>query len=392
MRSALTALGVVVGVGSVITMVAVGSGAHVQVTEMIRTLGANLLAISPGALSSGGAQLAPGTRANLTEDDADAIRAEVSDIEVAAPVISRTAQVLAGNRNWSTTVAGVNTDYLVAREWRIAEGRTFSADEVESGLKVAIVGATIAEKLFDDALPPGSALRIGNVPFSVIGVLEKKGQNAIGRNQDDVVFIPLSTAQRRVLGGMEASRRALDFILLKVASPSAMPDAERDAKLLLRQRHRLRGDAPDDFSINNPTEVLNAREGATSTLRLLLAAVASTSLVVGGISIMNIMLVSVTERTREIGLRMAVGARRRDIRNQFLIEATTLALVGGVVGALLGGAAAAVIARYAQWPVLISPELILLAFGFAGGVGVSFGFYPALRASRLDPIVALRSE
>jgi len=393
MRSILTILGIIVGVAAVVCMVSVGLGAQAQVSEKIRTLGANLLLVTPGTQASGGARLEAGTRHTLTEEDALAIRKDISSVQVAAPVLSRRTQVVAGNKNWSSLVAGVRTDYLVAREWPILTGRPFSADELETGAKVAIVGDVIAEELFKGQMPIKETLRIGNVPFTIIGVLDKKGQGAMGRNQDDVVFIPLSAAKSRVLGAVRGNtREALDFIVVKVADASALPTVQKDLKALLRQRHQLRKDAADDFNIENPSEVLSAREGAMRTLGFLLTAVASVSLLVGGISIMNIMLVSVTERTREIGLRMAVGARRRDIRRQFLIEAVTLSLAGGLIGALLGAVGAISIAWQAEWPILISPLAIVLACGFSGLVGIVFGFYPAYRASRLDPMVALRFE
>jgi putative ABC transport system permease protein len=393
MRSILTTLGIIVGVAAVVCMVSVGLGAQAQVSEKIRTLGANLLLVTPGTQASGGVRSEAGTRHTLTEEDALAIRKDISSVQVAAPVLSRRTQVVAGNKNWSSLVAGVRTDYLVAREWPILNGRPFSADELETGAKVAIIGDVIAEELFKGQTPIKETLRIGNVPFTIIGVLDKKGQGAMGRNQDDVVFIPLSAAKSRVLGAVRGNtREALDFIVVKVADASALPEVQKDVKALLRQRHQLRKDAADDFNIENPSEVLSAREGAVRTLGFLLTAVASVSLLVGGISIMNIMLVSVTERTREIGLRMAVGARRRDIRRQFLIEAVTLSLAGGLIGALLGAVGAISIAWQAEWPILISPWAIVLACGFSGLVGIAFGFYPAYRASRLDPMVALRFE
>jgi putative ABC transport system permease protein len=392
-RSMLTALGIIVGVAAVVCVVSVSEGAQAQVSEKIRTLGANLLLVTPGAQSSGAARMEAGTGHTLTEEDASAIRRDIRAVQVAAPVLSRRAQIIASNKNWSTLIAGVNSDYLVAREWPIQNGRPFSADELEGGAKVAIVGDVIAEQLFARNAVIGETLRIGNVPFTIIGLLDKKGQGAMGRNQDDVVFIPLSSAKSRVLGAVRGNTRdALDFIVVKVEDASGLPDAQNALKMLLRQRHQLRKEAADDFNIENPSDVLGAREGATRTLGLLLIAVASVSLIVGGISIMNIMLVSVTERTREIGLRMAVGARRRDIRRQFLIEAVTLALVGGLIGALIGSAGAVSIAWQAEWPILISPEAIVLACGFSGLVGITFGFYPAYRASRLDPMVALRFE
>ncbi|MBR0932811.1 ABC transporter permease [Bradyrhizobium jicamae] len=393
LRSALTVLGIVVGVGAVICMVSVGAGAQAEVSEKIRTLGANLLLVMPGARDSGGARLESGTQPTLTVEDAASIRRELAGVQVAAPLLSRSLPLVAANKNWVTVVAGINADYLVAREWQVASGRIFTSDEIASGAKVAIVGAVIVEELFNGGSGVGETLRIGNVPFTVIGVLDRKGLGAAGRSQDDVVFIPLSAAKSRVLGAVRGTtREALDFISVKVSDTTAMSDIEREVEALLRQRHRIRGDAPSDFRIENPADVLFARGAAVRLLASLLIAVAAVSLLVGGISIMNIMLVSVTERTREIGLRMAVGARRRDIRSQFLIEAAILALVGGLAGAFLGAAAAVAIAWKAGWPVLISPWAIILACGFAGVIGISFGLYPAHRAARLDPIVALHFE
>jgi putative ABC transport system permease protein len=393
LRSVLTVLGIVVGVGAVVCMVSVGAGAQAEVSEKIRTLGANLLFVLPGAKNSGGARLESGTQPTLTEEDAASIRRELVDVQVAAPLLSRSMPLVATNRNWVTVVAGINADYLVAREWQIASGRSFTSDEITSGTKVAIVGSVIVEELFNGRAGIGETFRIGSVPFTVIGVLDRKGLGAAGRSQDDVVFIPLSAAKSRVLGAVRGTtREALDFISIKVSDASAMPEIERELEALLRQRHRIRGDAPSDFRIENPADVLFARGAAVRLLGSLLIAVAAVSLVVGGISIMNIMLVSVTERTREIGLRMAVGASRRDIRWQFLIEALILALMGGLVGAISGAVAAVAIALKAGWPILISPWAIILACGFAAFIGISFGLYPAHRAARLDPIVALRFE
>jgi putative ABC transport system permease protein len=393
LRSALTALGIIVGVAAVVCMVAVGAGAQAEVSEKIRTLGANLLLVLPGARNSGGARLEAGTQPTLTEEDGTAIRRELVDVLVAAPLLSHSMPLVAGNRNWMTLVAGINTDYLVAREWQIESGRSFTSGEIGSAAKVAVVGSVIIDELFEGRAGIGETFRIGNVPFTVIGVLDKKGLGATGRSQDDVVFIPLSTAKSRVLGALRGTtREALDFISIKVSDTAALAAVEGEIEALLRQRHRIRRDAPSDFRIENPADILNARGATVRILGILLIAVASVSLIVGGISIMNIMLVSVTERTREIGLRMAVGAKRRDIRWQFLIEALTLALLGGFVGAMLGAGAAIAIAWKAGWAILISPWAIILACGFAGFVGISFGLYPAHRAARLDPIVALRFE
>jgi putative ABC transport system permease protein len=374
-------------------MVSVGAGAQAEVSEKIRTLGANLLLVTPGALNSGGTRLEAGSQPTLTEEDAAAIGREVADLEVAAPLLSHPMPLVAGNRNWITQVAGINNDYLVAREWKIDKGRSFTSDEIAPGEKVAIVGSVIIDELFDGRAGIGETFRIGNVPFRVIGVLEKKGLGAAGRSQDDAVFIPLSTAKSRVIGAVRGTNReALDLILVKLSDSAVASMVQSNIEALLRQRHHIRGDAPSDFTIENPADVLTARGAAVHTLNMLLIAVASVSLIVGGISIMNIMLVSVTERTREIGLRLAVGATRRNIQGQFLIEAATLATVGGLVGALLGAAAAVEIAWNVGWPVLINPWAIVLACGFAGFIGIVFGLYPARRAARLDPIVALRYE
>jgi putative ABC transport system permease protein len=393
LRSGLTMLGIVIGVAAIVCVESVGAGARAEVTEKIRTLGANLLLAMPGVPRSGSATLETGTIATLTEDDASSIRRQVANVQVAAPLLSRSKHLVASDRNWASLVAGINPDYLVAREWRIASGRSFAASELDSSAKVAIIGSIIESELFPGRNSVGETLRIGEVPFTVIGVLDKKGIGSAGRSQDDVVFIPLSTAKRRVLGAVRGnSRESLDFISIKLTDAAAIDDAKIDIEALLRQRHRIRGDAASDFTIENPADVLTAREGAVRTLDLLLLSVASVSLLVGGISIMNIMIVSVTERTREIGLRMAMGASRADIRFQFLIEALTTTSIGGLLGGLIGTIAAVVIALNANWPVLISPWAILLSCGFAGFIGTTFGLYPANRAAQLDPIVALRFE
>ena len=394
LRSALTALGIVVGVAAVVCTVSLGAGARAEVSETIRTLGANLLLVMPGAkTNSSGAKLESGTQPTLTEEDAAAIRPDLANVQVAAPLLSRSMPLVAGNRNWMTLVAGITPDYMVAREWPIKTGRSFNSAEIVSGAKVAIVGSVIPAELFDGRPAVGEIFRIGNVPFTVIGLLDKKGIGAAGRSQDDVVFIPISTAKSRVLGSVRGpTRQALDFIAVKLSDVAARSAVESEIEALLRQRHHIRTDALSDFRINDPADVLVARETAARTLGILLIAVASVSLIVGGISIMNIMLVSVTERTREIGLRMAVGATRSDIHRQFLVESAALAIMGGLIGAVLGVAAAIAMAWKAGWPVLISPWAIIVACCFAGLVGIAFGSYPARRAARLDPIVALRFE
>lgn len=393
LRSLLTVLGVIIGVAAVVCMMSVGAGARDEVSETIRTLGANLLIVWPGAGTSRGARLERGTRHTLTQADAAAIRHQLSYVQVAAPLVSRQMQLIAGNNNWSTLVAGIDNDYLLAREWSVSQGRAFTSDELSAGAKVAIVGSTIVDELFPEASGIGQSFRIGKVPFVVVGVLEPKGQGAAGRSQDDVVFIPLETAKSRVVGAVRGTRRdAMELILVKTSEQEAVGQVKSAITTLLRERHQLRPDAADDFNIENPAEVLAARDEAVRTVSYLLISVAAVSLIVGGISIMNVMLVSITERTREIGLRIAVGAQRYDIRRQFLFEAVALAIVGGIFGVALGCVGAQIIAWQTGWRVLISPDAIILSCVFAGAVGLLFGLYPAYRASRLDPIVALRYE
>jgi putative ABC transport system permease protein len=393
MRSGLTALGVIVGVAAVVCVISIGAGAQAEVTEKIRTLGANLLVVSPQARNLGGVRLEAATQPTLTDDDASAIRRELQDVQVAAPLVTGSKRLVVGDKNWMTLIAGVNEDYLVAREWRIGSGRLFTTGELEAGAKVAIVGSVVEDELFDGRSALGEMIRIGDVPFMIAAVLEKKGLGAAGRSQDDIVFIPLAAAKARVLGAVRGiSRESLDSILVKISDGAEMSEVKSSIEEVLRRRHHILRDTSDDFRIDDPAAVLSTREAAVRTLDALLIAVASVSLLVGGISIMNIMIVSVVERTREIGLRMAVGARRSDIRMQFLIEAATLAFGGGIVGALLGAIAAAAIALQTGWPMLISPWSIVTACGFALLTGIVFGLYPACRAARLEPIVALRFE
>ena len=392
LRSALTMLGIVIGVGAVITMVAVGAGAQARVAEQIQSLGSNMIIVLSGSILSGGARMGSGSQLTITEDDAWAIQREIPAVAAAAPTSRGGAQVVYGNLNWATGIQGVTLEFFTAREWDVADGRLFSQEEVEGAGKVALVGLTVAGNLFGDSDPLGQVIRIKNVPFTVIGILERKGQTTFGQDQDDTVLIPLSTAKKKVLGASQANARSVGSIAVKVREARAMPEAEQEIRGLLRQRHRLQASQDDDFNIRNLTEVLQSQEASSRVLTLLLAAIASVSLLVGGIGIMNIMLVSVTERTREIGLRMAVGARGRDILLQFLVEAVTLSLIGGAIGIAMGLAGSYSIAYFAQWRTLVSTEAVFVAFAFAAAVGVFFGFYPARKAAALNPIDALRYE
>jgi len=393
LRSLLTILGIVIGVTAVIAMIAIGSAARAQIDEQIRSLGSNLLIVIPGTGRVGGARLESGSSHTLTERDAGAILREVPLVVETAPVVWGTAQVVRGNRNWFGGVFGTAAGYFFARDWPLAKGQLFTGRDVDANAKVAVLGATAAAELFGSADPVGRTLRIANVPITVIGVLARKGPQADGKDQDNRIYLPISTAKARLLGGAhQISRDAVAYIWVKVMSEETMGAATEQIRALLRQRHRLRPNANDDFGIRDPVAAKSARQATTRTMTALLAAVASVSLLVGGISIMNIMLVSVTERTREVGLRLAVGARRRDILGQFLVESVTLCAIGGFLGVLLGIGVSFALAVMAGWPVLVGPGAILLAVGFAATVGIFFGFYPALKASQLDPIEALRYE
>ena len=394
LRSVLTMLGIIIGVGAVITMVGVGAGAQARVAEEIRSLGSNLIIVLAGTVTSGGVRLGTGSKVSITEEDAWSIQREVPSVQVAAPSVQGKAQdgqIVYGNLNWTTLVQGVTPEFFVAREWDVAAGKPFTEEDVEGATKVALVGQTVVVNLFAHADPLGQIIRIKHVPFTVIGVLDRKGQSTFGQDQDDVILVPLSTAQR-LISSKKVKIGSVNSISIKVREPDAMKEAEEQVRSLLRQRHRLKATDPDDFWLRNLSEILQAQEESSRVLTMLLAAIASVSLLVGGIGIMNIMLVSVTERTREIGLRMAVGARSRDILGQFLVEAVTLSLIGGLIGVGLGLTGAYGAAYVAEWRTLIQFEAILVAFGFAGTVGIFFGFYPARKASRLDPIEALRYE
>lgn len=392
LRSALTMLGIIIGVAAVIAMVAIGSGARERVSSQIKSLGANLAIIQSGNVTQGGARLGAGASSTLTDEDAAAIAREIDDVVAAAPVLVTRAQAIYAGTNWSTQITATDLDFFAAREWDVAEGRLFEPEELRRGEIVAIIGQTVAKNLFGEQNPLEQQFRIRNVPFKVIGVMAGKGQSALGQDQDDVIFVPLDTGRRRIVGRNYARDRSVQTIMVKFANEDAIAPGIEQTSALLRQRHRLLPDQDDDFIVRNLTEIANTATQAATTLSWLLAAVAGVSLLVGGIGIMNIMLVSVTERTREIGLRLAVGARQRDVLAQFLIEATTLATIGGAVGIALGIGSALTIARIAGWPSVVSIETILIAVGVSGMIGIFFGFYPARQAARLDPIEALRRE
>jgi putative ABC transport system permease protein len=392
LRSALTMLGIIIGVGAVITMVAVGAGAQARVAEQIQSLGSNLIIVLSGSVTAGGLRMGTGSQQTITEDDAFSIGREVASVQVAAPSVRGSAQVVFGNLNWSTAVQGVTPDYLEARDWNVLSGRPIGPEDVDGAGKIALLGQTTALNLFGDADPLGQIIRIKKVPFTVVGLLDRKGQNSWGQDQDDIIIIPISTAKKKVLGKSNSNPRAVTAISIKIRPGEDMAEAETQIRELLRQRHRLQSYQDDDFWLRNLSEVLQTQEESSKVMTYLLAAIASVSLLVGGIGIMNIMLVSVTERTREIGLRMAVGARGRDILGQFLIEAITLSLIGGLIGIAAGVGGAEALSYFAEWRTLVAPQSIGLAFGFAAAVGVFFGFYPARKAARLDPIEALRYE
>jgi len=373
-------------------MMAVGAGAQSRVEGQIRSLGSNLIIVLSGSITTGGVRLGAGSQLTVSEDDARAMEREIDSIQVAAPTVRGGVQVIAGNANWSTALVGVTPGFLEARDWETAVGRPLTQDDVDGATKVVLLGQTVASNLFGGADPIGQVVRVKKVPLTVVGVLARKGQSTQGQDQDDTILVPLSTAKKKVLGTSQANARAVNAILVKIREPGAMKGAEQNIRTLLRQRHHLQPGQDDDFTLRNLAEILESQEASSRVLSLLLAAIASVSLVVGGIGIMNIMLVSVTERTREIGLRRAVGARRRDILTQFLIEAVTVSLAGGLIGIAVGVAGAWGIGYFAGWLAPIQARAVVPAFLFAGAVGVFFGFYPARKASRLNPIDALRYE
>ena len=387
MRSFLTMLGIIIGVGAVIAMLAIGQGAEFSVKEQIAALGTNVLMVYPGAQQQGGVRSAAGSSVTLTEDDALAIQRECPAVQYISPGSGAGGQIIAGNLNWSTGIQGVGSDYLEIRQWGIEYGEFFTDQDVKAAAKVCILGKTVADNLFPDSSPVDQTVRIRNVPFKVVGVLTKKGQNAMGQDQDDVILAPYTTVIRRL-----SHWPNLRFILVSAATLNDIPVAQTQIAEVLRMRHKIQAFDADDFTIRNQTDLAATATATTQILTILLASIASVSLLVGGIGIMNIMLVSVTERTREIGIRMSIGARARDILTQFLIEALVLSLLGGIIGIILGTVGSSVISKIAKWPTIITPFSIILSFGFSIAIGIFFGFYPARKAAMLNPIDALRYE
>jgi putative ABC transport system permease protein len=390
MRSALTMLGIIIGVGAVIAMLAVGTGASEKISEQISSIGSNLIIILPGSTTSGGLRMGMGSQPTLTRDDAEAIQKECSAVQEVAPVLNGAAQIVYSNQNWSTGVYGTTSSMLVIRDWPISSGRAFTDQDIRNATKVAILGQTVVENLFGSIDPVGQMIRIKKVPFMVIGVLDRKGQSPQGQDQDDTIYIPVTTAQKKIFG--TSFPGMVRTIMVKARSTEDLPVAEKQINELLRQRHHLSARQDNDFTVRNLTQIMQVAEQSTKVMTLLLGAIASVSLLVGGIGIMNIMLVSVTERTREIGIRMAVGAKTWDIRLQFIIEALTLAMIGGITGILLGVGGSHLLSMFAGWSTVVSTLSVIMAFGFSGLVGIFFGFYPAYKASLLNPIDALRYE
>ena len=391
-RSLLTMLGIIIGVAAVIATSAIGSGASQRIQNQIASIGSNTIIVIPGSLTSSGLRMGTGNAVTLSESDARELTAQCPDILLAIPIVRGGAQVVYENSNWATFIYGTTPGFLQVRDLSVADGAPFSQQDVDSGNKIALIGKTVATNLFGDVDPVGHSIRIKKVPFTVIGVLAPKGQTITGQDQDDLILIPISTAKRKVIGIKSANADAVDSIMMQAKSGNQIQAAQDEASALLRQRHHITPAEDDDFSIRNMEEIFAAQEASSHILSVMLAAVASVSLVVGGIGIMNIMLVSVRERTREIGLRQAVGAKTSDILSQFLVEAVGLSIAGGAIGILLGIVASVVISRLAHWNTVVSPGAVLLSVFFSALVGISFGYYPARKAAYLDPIEALRSE
>ncbi len=387
MRAALTVLGIVIGVAAVIATLAIGQGARAAVQAQIRSLGANVMTVLPGTVTAGGVRMGMGGITTMTPEDADAIRKECPAIVAVSPSVRRGAQVVFGNQNWATTIQGVGPEYLDIRQWPVDDGTMFTDSDVRGTAKVCVLGSKVRDQLFGGASPVSSVVRIKDIPFRVVGVLSYKGGQGMGGDQDDVVLIPWTTAMRRLVGVTY-----LQGINVSAASEKEVPEAQNEITQLLRQRHRIRPGDNDDFFIFTQQDIASTAESTSKVMTTLLASIAAVSLLVGGIGIMNIMLVSVTERTREIGIRRAIGARRLDILLQFLVEAVFLSLAGGTIGVTIGIVVSRAITSIARWPTQVQPAVVMLALGFASLVGIFFGFYPAKRAADLDVIESLRYE
>jgi len=392
LRSILTTLGIIIGVASVIVLVAVGSGARSEVEKQIASLGSNMLVIFSGSSRTMGRSGGTGTEKPLTEGDITAVKEKVQGVTAISGLFNGSGPVVFSNTNWTTNLSGVHADFTTVRDWPVSAGRGFTPEDIRGTAKVALLGQTVVKQLFGGGDPVGAAIRVKNVPFEVVGVLSIKGATSLGRDQDDVVLMPMTTARNQILGKSQTTADQVGQIYIKFDPSTDLSEAQEEIESVMRQRRRIPAGEEDNFNVRNLAEFMKARTEVLSTMTYLLAATSIISLIVGGIGIMNIMLVSVTERTREIGLRMAVGGRRRDIMRQFLVEAVALCLIGGIIGIVLGVSAAYLTANAAQWPVLISPMVILIAMGAAGATGVFFGYFPARRAAYLNPIEALRSE
>jgi len=387
LRSFLTMLGIIIGVGAVIAMVAVGEGAKRRVQEQIASLGTNLLVILPGTVTLGGARSGSGGRQSLIPADARAIMSEIPVVAGASPVVRQFQQVIVGDQNWGTQIQGIAPEFQQIREWQVREGRFISQADVDTTAKVALIGETVAYNLFGTEDPMGAVIRVKKIPFRIIGILAAKGQSSNGTDQDDIVMVPYTSMMKLVMGVTYIQQ-----IIVAAVSADTTQEASTQITALLRQRHKIRPGTDDDFTIRNLSDIAEAASNSATVMALLLGSIASVSLIVGGIGIMNIMLVSVTERTREIGIRMAVGARTRDIMLQFIVEAVVMAASGGLIGILVGVGSSSLIKNLADLPALIKPEIIAISFLVSGTVGVFFGFYPAKKAANLDPIDALRYE
>jgi putative ABC transport system permease protein len=391
LRSFLTTLGIVIGVGAVIAMVAIGEGAKARVEESFAAIGSNVLVIMSGSTRAGGSFGGYGSMPSLTWDDLAAIRGELASVRAAAAVLQMSSPIASEDQNWTTQVVGTSPDYFIARNWSLALGQVFSHSDIEAGSKVVLLGQTVVDQLFGRSADPlGQVVRIRNIPFTVVGVLARKGQSPMGQDYDDTAIVPESTFQAKIRGGLQKFIQGIIFV--SAVSPDQTNRASSQISSLLRERHNLSPDQDDDFSLRSMAEMASAQQEGTKTLTTLLASIAAVSLLVGGIGIMNIMLVSVTERTHEIGLRMAIGAKPRDILAQFLVEALVLSSAGGVIGVALGLFSAQKLAARFDWPLLVRPDIIVIAVSFSAAVGVIFGLYPARKASQLDPIEALRYE